>query len=76
VIRDPGAYGHVPDESATVKVTCAASGDPDEYADWQRPATLADLEAFVAELRRLGAPGDTPVANAIGLRVTLSFPLP
>jgi hypothetical protein len=68
--------GHEPDESATVTVRCAVSGPPAGSADWQREAVLADLEAFCAELRRLGAPGSTVITGATDLRVTLDRAVP
>jgi hypothetical protein len=79
--------GHAPGEDAAVNVTCRASGprtgytDPgaQRHTDYDGSAnrsTLDDLEAFCAELRRLGAPGDTPVTNAIDLRVLLTLPVP
>jgi hypothetical protein len=36
-----------------------------------RQYALADVEAWIAELRRLGAPDDLPLKQAEGLAVTL-----
>lgn len=58
----------------TVKVECGRTGplviaaEYDEY----REHSLADVEAFCAELRRLGAPDDLPLPEADGLVVTLN----
>ena len=61
-------------ETHTVSVGCRASGPETAYFDGTANlSTLADLEAFTAELRRLGAADDTPIANAIDLRVTLTI---
>ena len=67
--------GHAPQEHRvnTVTVTCAANGpeDYDSEGSPYRPVTLADVEAWCAELRRLGAHDDLVLPEADGLVVTL-----
>jgi hypothetical protein len=57
----------------TVTVECAATG-PEALSYGGNPYrlyTLADVEAWCAELRRLGARDDLALPHAEGLRVTL-----
>jgi len=58
----------------TVKVECGRTGPeviPVEYESY-RQYSLADVEAWCAELRRLGAGDDLPLPEADGLVVTLN----
>ena len=66
---------HSPHETEihTITVSCGTSGPNRDYFDGSaHVATLADLEAFTAELRRLGASSDAAIDNAFELRVTFS----
>lgn len=57
----------------TVKVECGRTGPevvPVEYESC-RQHTIADVEAWCVELRRLGAPDDLPLPEADGLTVTI-----
>jgi hypothetical protein len=58
----------------TVKVACARTGPEAviEEHNTYRQHTLADVEAWCAELRELGAPDDLPLPEADGLVVTLN----
>lgn len=58
----------------TVKIECGRTGPeviPVEYESY-RQHSLADVEAWCVELRRLGAPDDLPLPEADGLIVTLN----
>jgi hypothetical protein len=79
VKHHPGpAPDHRPGETCTRTVTCQATG-PEESDYWElderalprRRYTLADVEAWCEELRRLGVPGDLVLPEAGGLVVTL-----
>jgi hypothetical protein len=65
---------HRPSETRvnTITVECGRTG-PEEIAEYDtyRQYCLADVEAWCAELRRLGAPDDLPLKEAEGLVVTL-----
>jgi hypothetical protein len=68
--------GHQPTVTrvSTITVTCATAGphaNPASSADTTRWPVLADLEAFTAELRRLGVHGDAPIPITGRLTVTL-----
>jgi hypothetical protein len=71
--RDQPA-GHEPTETRvnTVKVECKRTG-PEQVSEYDtyRQYTLADAEAWTAELRRLGAPDDLVLREADGLTVTV-----
>lgn len=67
---------HQPAETTvhTVTVDCARSGPEqiiEDYAPAVRQITLADVEGFCAELRRLGADDGLVLNQADGLIVTL-----
>lgn len=72
--------GHAPheDRTNTVTVECAATGpeDIDGEGNPYNPVTLADVEAWCAELRRLGARDGLVLDQAAGLVVTFSLPAP
>jgi len=72
--------GHQPAERRvnTVTVTCAATGpeEIDAESEPYRPFTLADVEAWCAELRRLGATDGLVLDQANGLEVTLNVAAP
>jgi hypothetical protein len=61
----------------TITVTCPATGPQieDIVGDPYAQITLADVEAWCAELRRLGAPSGTPFPGASGLTVQLAGPV-
>ena len=68
--------GHQPTETRvnTVKVQCQRTGElviQEAYNEY-RQHTIADVEAWCAELRRLGAGDDLPLPEADGLVVTLN----
>jgi hypothetical protein len=67
---------HRPTETRvnTVKVECQRTGELviQEECNEYRQYTLADVEAWTAELRRLGAPDDLPLPEADGLVVTIN----
>lgn len=69
--------GHQPAETRvnTVTVECGRTGP--EMLDSEdcpyRQYTLADAEAWTAELRRLGAPGDLVLPEAYGLTATMDL---
>lgn len=56
----------------TVTVECARTG-PEKYSEYDtyRQYTLGDVEAWCAELRRLGAGDDLVLKEADGLMVTM-----
>ena len=56
----------------TVTVSCGTTG-PEQYSEGYtyRQYCLADVEAWAAELRRLGAGDDLALPQAEGLVVTL-----
>ncbi len=60
------------EETHTVTVTCATNGPRIQRTDGLRNcAVLADVEAFCAKLRRLGAGDDYPVRDIAGLRAVV-----
>jgi hypothetical protein len=66
---------HQPTETRvnTVKVQCRRTGElviQEAYNEY-RQHTIADVEAWCAELRNLGAGDDLPLPEADGLVVTL-----
>jgi hypothetical protein len=57
-------------EAHTITVICAISGPRVQRADGLRPcATLADVEAFCAQLRDLGASDSQPLSDIASLKV-------
>lgn len=70
-----GVSAHAPrvEEAHTVTVTCAISGPRVQRTDGLRPcATLADVEAFCARLRALGAKDSLPLPDIVALRAVLA----
>lgn len=66
--------GHQPFVDASPKVTCARTGTLDDPGIGGEPArvpVLADLEAFCARLRELGASGDLRMPLNGDLTVTV-----
>lgn len=59
---------------STVTVACGSTGSEElDYSDRPyRRYTLADVEAWCAELRRLGAGGDLELPEVAGLTVTMN----
>ncbi len=70
-----GTHNPAEKRTNTVEVTCAATGpvEFDGEGSEYRPVTLTDVEAWCAELRRLGAAGETVLPEADGLVVTLNL---
>lgn len=67
------AHGPRVEEAHTITVTCAISGPRAQRIDGLRPcATLADVEAFCAKLRDLGAKNNLPLPDVVALRAVLN----
>lgn len=69
----PGSHEPAETRVNTVRVECVRTGPEAAYEAYNayRQYTLADVEAWAAELRRLGAPDDLPLPEADGLAVTM-----